>query len=88
MKTQKRSRFGRWLFNEVGEIEGPHEPEGRHHEHAWWKVMCLTGVDYFSTLVTSPVSRSLAAGALSPFATLVLVLLYPVRCSADVPARG
>jgi len=75
MRSSEAGWFKKWLYRGVSEMEGPHEPEGRHQKQAWWKVMCLTGVDYFSTLGYQPGIAFLAAGALSPFATLVLVLL-------------
>ena len=67
---RNRKLLSRWLLKE--ERSGK---EGKHAQHSWWQVMCLTGVDYFSTLGYQPGIAALAAGSLAPLATLILVLL-------------
>ena len=69
------SGIKRWFYEGTEEVEGPYEKEKSHHQHPWWKIMCLTGVDYFSTLGYQPGIAFIAAGVLSPVATLVLILL-------------
>lgn len=74
-----RAALGSWLLAETaeapGEHTGPHgRPDADRRTH-WFRVMCLTGVDYFSTLGYQPAIAALAAGAVAPIATILLVLV-------------
>ncbi|MGW0767429.1 amino acid transporter [Streptomyces sp. NPDC002676] len=75
------SRLRAWMLEGLSDM-GKHghaapeaAPEAAHKGQRWWRVMCLTGVDYFSTLGYQPGIAALAAGLLSPIATIVLVIV-------------
>src|SRR5689334_4544109 len=69
-QTVPQKPFARWLRGE-GPIGDPHTPQDTHR---WYLVLWLTGVDYFSTLAYQPSIALLAAGALAPLSTAILVL--------------
>ena len=67
-----RSAIGKWFLR--GESVDEHAG-GQLKTHPWWKVIWLTGVDYFSTLGYQPGIALLAAGAIAPIATVILVVV-------------
>jgi len=66
-----RSPLRRWLFR-GGNLDAL---QTKHTTHPWYVVLWLTGVDYFSTLGYQPGMALLAAGAIAPLATVLLVLV-------------
>jgi hypothetical protein len=70
---ESRSAIGRWLLG-VTDLHGSGGGAGQE-THSWRRVIWLTGVDYFSTLGYQPGIALLAAGAVAPLATSVLVLV-------------
>ena len=71
--VSERNRLTAWLMS--GQNLSLERQEGPSHQHPWFSVMWLTGVDYFSSIAYQAGIALLAAGILAPVATGILVLV-------------
>src|SRR5438552_9427079 len=72
-------------WNRLPEFPMPSSSTKKPRESYWLWVLCLVGLDYFSSLAYQPSISFQTSGILSPFATLVVVLVtlfgaVPVYC--------
>ena len=81
-RKQHSKRIGQWLYHGHRLDEHKHDA----NTHPWYLVLWLTGVDYFSTLGYQPGIALLAAGAISPFATAILIAVT-LFCALPVYAQ-
>jgi hypothetical protein len=59
-KGRSGNRLVRWLLAEaVEDVPSPQAKEDRSEQNSWWQVVCLAGVDYFSTVVPNAIAAFL-----------------------------
>jgi hypothetical protein len=83
LSPDRRDSIANWLMrdpNKTHAHEGHEHETSGHEQHPWYKVKCLTGVDYYSSVGYQPsiavqAAMMMGTGALAPIATLWLVLL-------------
>jgi len=82
-RPEVKTSFQRWL-HQGGRLD--EESGHAHHSHPWYMVLWLTGVDYFSTLGYQPGIALLAAGAIAPLATTILIVVT-LCCALPIYAQ-